>query len=476
MAMGRRRGKRQDGLWVPRASIVEGPGHPFYVRVNEVLARAGFDAFVVERCRRFYADGIGRPGVAPGVYFRMLLVGYFEGIDSERGIAWRCADSLALRTFLSGALTEPTPDHSTISNTRRRIDLETHRDVFAFVLKTLHEHGLVKGKTVGVDATTLEANAAMRSIVRRDTGERYGGFLERLAMESGIATPTREDLARLDRRRKGKASNDDWTHPHDPDAKITKMKDGRTHMAHKAEHAVDLDTGATLAVTLQPADRGDTRSVGHTLCEAAENLVELDDSVQPDPPMVREVVMDKGYHSDDVVSDLEEAGLRTYISEPRRRRRCWADRRDRRDAVYANRRRIRGRRGKRLLRRRGELLERPCAHLYETGGMRRTHLRGHENILKRLLVHAAGFNLSLLMRVRFGVGKPRALRDGAADRGRRGPHRRPRAGPGIDRQPPRTAGKRPPPRRRTAGQVPHRLAGAPIGSPAAENGPSSTGC
>jgi len=402
MSMGRREEERQDELWIATGRIVKAPGHPFYAKLNRALAAAGFDAFAEERCARFYAEGVGRRSIAPGVYFRMLMIGYFEGIDSERGIAWRCADSLALREFLGFALTERTPDHSSLSVIRNRIDLETHQEVFDFVLGVLKDKGLVKGATVGVDATTLEANAAMRSIVRRDTGEAYNEFLERLAKESGIDTPTREDLARLDRKRKKKASNDDWKNPHDPDAKITKMKDGRTHLAHKAEHAVDMDTGATLAVTVQPADRGDTKSLGKTLCEAMESLAVIGASV-------RELVADKGYHSNDVVADLEEMEIRSYVSEPDRGRRQWKDKKREQRAVYANRRRITGERGKRLLRLRGELLERPFAHCYETGRMRRTHLRGDPNILKRLLIHAGAGNLALLMRHLHHAGTPRGM-------------------------------------------------------------------
>jgi transposase len=413
MAMGKRDGERQGEMWIVTDQLVEGPGHPFYTSLNGVLCAAGFDRFVEERCKKFYADGVGRPGIAPGVYFRMLLIGYFEGLDSERGIAWRCADSLGLRWFLGYDLTCATPNHSSLSVIRNRIDLETHQEVFDFALGLLTQNGLVKGRTVGVDATTLEANAAMRSIVRRDTGEKYREFLERLAKESGIATPTREDPARIDRERKGKGSNDDWGNPNDPDARITKMKDGRTHLAHKAEHCVDLDTGATLAVTLQPADRGDTTSIGHTLCEVMENLAELGENGDG-PRRVREVVTDKGYHSNDVLTALEEVGIRTYVSEPRRGRRRWEDKQREKDAVYANRRRVRGERGKRLLRRRGELLERPFAHHYDTGGMRRTHLRTHAKILKRLLVHSAGCNLGLLMRTLFGIGTPRKLQGNAA--------------------------------------------------------------
>jgi transposase len=268
---------------------------------------------------------------------------------------------------------------------------------------------LVKDKTIGIDATTLEANAALKSIVRRDTGEGYEEFLARLAKASGIGTPTRTDSARLDRRRKKKGSNNEWTHPHDPDAKITKMKDGRTHLAHKAEHAIDLETGAIVGVTVQGADQGDTTTIQQTLPEAAEQLEAVaavtDDAVK----VIEEVVADKGYHSRTTIHDLETLEIRTYISEPDRGSQSWIDQRAECDAVYANRRRIHGARGKRLLRRRGELLERPCAHLHETGGLRRANLRGHENVLKRLLVHASAFNLGLWMRSLFGVGTPRTL-------------------------------------------------------------------
>ena len=302
-------------------------------------------------------------------------------------------------------LPEAPPDHSTISRTRRLIDVETHEAVFTWMLQRLADAGLVKGKTVGIDATTLEANAALRSIVRRDTGESYQDFLTKLAQASGIATPTRADRARIDRKRKKKGSNDDWTHPHDPDAKITKMKDGRTHLAHKAEHAVDLETGAIVGVTVQDANDGDTTTSIETLIEAAEQV----EAVQPDGEGIEEIVGDKGYHSNQSLVDLEAVGLRSYISEPDRGRRNWTKNPTARDAVYRNRRRIRGPRGLRLLRLRGERLERPFAHLYEAGGMRRVYLSGHTNIRKRLLIHVGGFNLGLLMRQLIGVGTPRGL-------------------------------------------------------------------
>ena len=409
MAMGQRRHGEQTGMWVAVSELPRPVSHPFYEKLNRVLAEHGFDEFVEAECRPFYAEKMGRPSLAPGRYFRLLLLGYFEGLDSEREIAWRAADSLGVRVFLGLALTEGAPDHSTISRTRRLIDLDTHREVFTWVLQCLGIAGLVKGKTIAIDATMLEANAALRSIVRRDTGDTYNDFLTKLAQESGIETPTRTDLAKLDRKRKKKGSNEDWEHPHDPDARIAKMKDGRTHLAHKAEHAVDLETGAIVAVTLQEADQGDTTTIQTTLPEAVEQLEAVAAVTDEVVRTVKELVTDKGYHSKQTLLDMQSLGLRTYISEPDRGRQHWIDQYAERDSVYANRRRIRGDRGQKLMRRRAELLERPNVHLYQTGGMRRTHLRGHGNILKRLLVHVAACNLGLWMRTLTGIGTPRGL-------------------------------------------------------------------
>ena len=409
VAMGKKRKCIQEPLWISAADLASAPGHPFYEKLDEVLDEHGFDEFVERKCERFYASKMGRPSVPPGVYFRTLMIGYFERIDSERGIAWRCADSLGLRRFLGYGLDERPPDHSSISRTRRKLDLETHEEVFGWVLRVLAGVGLLSGKTLGIDATTLEANAALRSIVRRDTGEGYREFLEGLARESGIETPTREDVAKIDRDRKGKGSNDEWASPTEPDAGITKMKDGRTRLCHKAEHAVDMESGAVVAVTLHRGEAGDTSSVGATVETAKQNLSELEAEGKIEKPRVREAVTDKSYHSNDTLVELADDGWRTYVSEPRRGRRRWEGRGRERDAVYANRRRIRGDRGKRLLRKRGELLERAFTHYLDGGGMRRTHLREHGNILKRLTVHVAGINRGLVRRKLEGRGTPRGL-------------------------------------------------------------------
>ena len=407
MSMGKRRDRSsQEPLWVAGSDLPRSAGHPFYSRLSGILDAAGFDEHAESCCAEYYAERMGRPSLPPGRYFRLLLLGYFEGLDSERGIAWRAQDSLSVRRFLGLGLSESAPDHSTISRTRRRLSVEAHRKVFTWVLSLLADSGLLSGKTLGVDATTLEANAALRSIVRRDTEADYETFLTGLAEASGVETPTRSALVRFDRKRKGKKlSNADWENPHDPDAEITKMKDGRTHFAYKSEEAVDLESGAVVGVTVHGGATGDTDSVQETLEEALEQV----EAVVGSAESVAELVADKGYHSNQVLADVAELGLRSYIAEPNRGRRRWKGKGHFQKLVYGNRRRIRGKRGKRMQRRRGERVERPFAHQYETGGMRRLHLRGLSNVLKRLYVQAAASNLGLLMRTRYGFGTPRGF-------------------------------------------------------------------
>jgi transposase len=417
MAMGTRKGReRQEEIWY-RSELAEAPGHPFYRRLEGKLKEAGFDKFCEEECERYYADGVGRPSLVPGVYFRLMLIGFFEGIDSERGIAWRVADSLSLRQFLGYGIDENTPDHVTISRTRRLLAANTHQKVFDWVLERLAQVGLVKGKTMGVDSTTLEANAAMKSIVRRDTGENYMSFLKKVAEAEGVEAPDAAALLRLDRKRKKKTSNEDWKSPADPEAEITKLKDGRTALAYKVEQAVDMETGAIVAVTTHGGAAADTATVVETLCEADEAVAELIDvrSAEGKYPVagdgIAEVVADKGYHSNQTMVGIKELGLRTYIAEPDRGARNWDGKAEQRDAVYANRKRINGERGKRLQSQRGEKIERNFAHQFDTGGMDRLYLRGRENVHKRLLIQAAACNLALLLRSLHGAGKPKAAHD-----------------------------------------------------------------
>ena len=412
----RRRRQRQEELWY-RRDLAEAPGHPFYGRLNEVLDQAGFDEFCEAHCRQFYHEKLGRPSLAPGMYFRVMLIGFFEGIESERGIAWRVADSLCLRQFLQIGLDERTPDHVTISRTRRLMDEATHQEVFGWVLRQVARAGLLKGKTIGIDATTLEANAAMKSIVRRDTEESYTEYLKRLAEAAGLEATDEAALRRMDRRRKKKGSNEEWVNRHDPEAEITRLKDGRTALAYKAEHAVDMDTGAIVAVTTHGGAVGDTTSVGETLPAAGEAVAEqiaeptADGKFKVNAKGVEELVTDKGYHSGNVLVSAQQSEVRSYIAEPDRGRRKWAGKRVEQAAVYANRQRIGGHRGKQLLRRRGELVERTFAHAYETGALRRLYVRGKQNVQKRLLLQAAACNLALLLRKMMGAGTPRALHD-----------------------------------------------------------------
>ena len=402
MAIGKRKSK-QDELFIPATQVVCGPGHPFYAKLNLVLAEAGFDGFVEKLCTPYYKEG-GRPGIPPGVYFRMVLIGYFEGLDSQRGIAWRCADSLALRTFLGVGLTEATPVHASMTIIRQRLPESVYDQVFVWVLGLLKDKGLLRGKSVAIDATTLEANAAMKSIVRKDTGENWKEYLQGLAKAEGIENPTEEDLRRLDRHRPDKkVSNQVWQSPSDPDGRIAKMKDGRTHLAYKAEHAVDVVTEAIVATTVTFADKSDPQSAPDTLSLAEANLV-LAGSQQK----IKEAVMDKGYHDNGLLADLREQGVRTYIPERRQKSRRWTDKPAEYQAAFrANRRRVRSQKGRQLNRWRSERCERTFAHVCETGGGRRTWVRGQVNVSKMHTLKCAAYNLGLLLRKVWGFCKPR---------------------------------------------------------------------
>jgi transposase len=409
MAMGRRE-SQQESMWVAAQALPRSPGHVFYEKLNEVLEAGGFDRFVEELCAAHYVEDVGRPSIPPGVYFRMLFVGYFEGLDSQRAIAWRCADSLSLRTFLRIDLSKGTPDHSSMTNTRKRLPEEVFWQVFAFVLKVAVEHKLLKGKTIAVDSTTLEANAAMKSLVRRATNEDWKTYVKRLMKAEGIDDPTDDEVRRFDRKRKKKTSNKQWKSATDPESRITKMKDGRTHLAYKAEHAVELGSGLIVAPVVYRGDDGDAETLPVTVELARAQL-----KAAGSPHHVEEVVGDKGYHKAETIQTLEEVEqVRAYIAEPKRRgRRVWQDKPEgQQQAVYANRQRIKGRRGRGLGRQRSEYAERSFAHTCETGGGRRAWLRGIMNVSKHHLMRAAACNLGIIMLALCGVGTPRTLQGG----------------------------------------------------------------
>src|SRR4051812_4475531 len=408
MALGRQKGPQPE-LLVTWAEMPRSPGHVFYDRLQAELLSAGFDSFVDGQCAPYYAAHRGRPSLPPGRYFRMLLIGYFEGIDSERGLEWRCADSLSLREFLRLAEREHVPDHSWLSRTRSRLPLELYDQIFTWVLARLAEHGLIKGERIGVDASTMEANAALRTIVRRDSGEGYREMLTRMACESGIETPTADDLVRLDRNRKGKKlSNADWESPTDPGARIAKLKDGRTHLAYKPEHAMDLDTGAVVAAEVHAADQGDTTTMPGTLARAAAQLAAGDAAPTPQAPA--ELIADKGYHSRDALKTLDDGLWKSRICEPHRDQFSrWHGDDAARRAVYNNRTRLLSGVARQAFKLRAELVERSFALILDRGGMRKVWLRGRENVQKRYLIHVAGYNLGLIMRLLTGAGTPREL-------------------------------------------------------------------
>src|SRR4029450_10490304 len=419
MAMGKREAEQQQNLFVTHDKLPRSPGHVFYRKLNRLLAEGGFDRWIEELCEPHYCRGQGRPSVPPGVYFRMLLVGYFEGINSQRGIAWRCSDSLSLREFLGIPLGEDSPDHSSLSYIRQRLPLVVHEAVFVWVLALLQQKKLLKGKTVGVDSTTLEADAAMKSIVRRDTGEDWKEYVQRLMKEEGLLEegedpPSDDELRKFDKARPDKkVSNAEWMSPKDPDARAAKMKDSTTHLAYKAEHVLDLETEAILAAEIYHADQADTQTLEDSLHQPHPNQQEAG-SPQP----IQEAVADKGYHASETITELREhTTYRSYIPEPElQHKRVCTDKPPAPKAPgYATRRRTRGERGKKLQRLRSERLERSFAHVCETGGARRTWLTGLENVRKRYLISAAAHNLGLLMRSLFRMGTPRSLQEFKTD-------------------------------------------------------------
>jgi transposase len=412
MALGRCKKERQQDFWIATDDLPRSEGHVFYRKLNELLREADFDSFVESLCEEHYHDRMGRPGIPPGTYFRMLLVGYFEGIGSQRGIAWRCADSLSLRDFLAIPLNKETPDHSSLTRVRDRLPLAVHTALFQFVLQVADEKGLLKGKTVAVDATTLEANAAMKSIVRRDTGEDWQEYIKRLMLEAGAIEdgdePSAEQIARFDRKREDKkVSNQAWRSTTDPDSRITKMKDGRTHLAYKAEHAIDLETELILAAEVYHANEADSDTIGPSIAAAQDNLIQAESDAN-----IEEAVADKGYYKNETLSELEfTEGLRTYVAEPKfKDRRNWKNKpEEQRQAVTNNRRRTKGGRGRALQRKRSERVERSFAHVCGTGGSRRAWLWGIEKVRKRYLISAMSRNLGLVMRSLFGFGTARSL-------------------------------------------------------------------
>jgi transposase len=411
MSMGT--GKDYQGeLFITPSELPTGEGHLFYEKLNQLLSKHQFDKQIEDLCRPFYDDGSrgGRPSLPPGVYFRMNFIGYFEGIASYRGIAWRCADSLALRRFLNIPITESTPDHSTLSHLRRRLPQAVHEQVMGILLAIAKQEKLLKGQQLIVDSTLVEANAAMDTIQNKHTGESYRKYLQRLAKEEGLVDAQASDLSQYDKKRPDKScSNEDWESPSDPEARITKMKDGTTHLAYKVEHAVDVESSLIVASPVYPATKHDSATLATTLEEAQINLVRGDCDTE-----VSEVVADKGYFAIDTLEECQEMGVRTYLSEKKpsggRKTFKWKDKELEPERRFRNnRRRVRSEKGKQLMKKRGELVERSFAHVCETGGGRRTWLRGLAKVQLRHLLLSMAFNLGVMMRKLFNMGTPRGL-------------------------------------------------------------------
>lgn len=437
---------RQGLLFVSPQDLPQSPGHPFYEKLNGILKQAGFDEFLDRRCRQYYA-ACGRPGIPMGVYFRLLLIGFFEELDSQRGITWRCCDSLSLKAFLGLSLTEQVPDHSSLTRIRQRLELQVYMDVFGFILGQLRKHKLIQGRRLAIDSTPIAANAAMRSLRRKVDGAEWRDYVRELAAAEGIELKDEDDLQRYDRQRKDKRINNrEWQSVTDRDSRITRMKDGSFKMSYKEEHVVDLDTDALVSVSMYPGDAADTRTFEATLAESCENLAsvapgaEFGPEVEDDPPAAEApspdavetspednasvpeqavggpaVAADKGYFSTAGVSGLTAAGIETCVKQPRvpGGQRNWSKYSlAEQQACLANEARNGSDRGQQLHALRQEKVERSFAHIKCTGGGLRTWLRGHENVTKHRLVLGMAFNLSVLMRKVWKVGKPRVLQNG----------------------------------------------------------------
>jgi transposase len=398
----------EAGTHIVATSDLRAPGHPFYERLNKALDKHRFDEKVEAICAKYYCEGNdGRPSIPPGTYFRMVMIGYFEGLGSERGIAWRCADSLSLKTFLGLGAADSTPTQSALSRIRNRLGKEAFEAFHLLILAILKKEKLVKGDKLALDSTAMAASASMSSIVRKDMKETYADFVARLAIEAGEVVKDKKDVARFDKKREDRTtSNCDRESPIDPDARVARMKDGTTRLAYKAEHVVDADTNAIVTTSLHSADRSDHATAPETLAEADAQLAAIGVST-----VGATVIADKGYCSEAFVSGCVAAEMKTCVAEPRlRARRRWKGKdANVKLACLANRRRLRSERGRRLMRRRGATVERSFQNVFDRGGQRRTHLRGHANNEKRNLIAVAAHNLGLLMRKLFGKACPKAL-------------------------------------------------------------------
>ena len=416
---GKKKKAAQGEFWVPAHQLAQTSKATFYARLDETLESFGFAEKVRAICAPAYKqNNAGRPGIDPVVYLKMIMIGFFEDLPSERAIAARCADSIAIRSFLNYSLEEKTPDHSSFTVIRQRLGLEIYHQIFALTLEALREHGLLRGKNLGIDSSVIEANASLRALVHRNTEEQYWDYVKRLAAENGIDPNDTTAVRKFDRQRPGKGSNQEWLNPHDPDAKIGRTKDGATDMIYKPESVVDLDTGAIVQAEVHPGDQADHKDMATRVLEAQQTINQAS-GAKADTLTVTSVTSDKGYYAVGQLQALQHEGIRTVISDPVDDRRVDKLEPEEQRAVRAARRSVQSKSGKGLLRRRGMQIERSFAHILDAGGMRRTTLRGWENLNKRFKLAAAFYNLSQLMRKLFGFGTPKQLA-ATMERGGRG--------------------------------------------------------
>ena len=399
----------QPEFWVATHQLPKSAKATFYSKLDETLESFGFAEKVRQICAPAYKQtNLGRPGIDPVVYLKMIMVGFFEDLPSERAIAARCADSIAIRRFLNYELDENTPDHSSLTIIRQRLGLEIYQKVFTLCLRALQEHGLLRGKHLGIDSSVMEANASLRALVNRNTAEQYWDYVKRLAAEQGIDPEDAAAVRKFDRQRPGKGSNQDWENPHDPDAKIGPRKHGGTDMIYKPETVVDLNTGAVVQAEVQPGDHTDHQGLATTILEAQQRINEARGEAA-DALTVETVTADKGYYAVEQLQALQHEEIKTVIADPVSNRRLDKLQPEQRQAVQAALRSTRSKYGKALLRRRGMHIERSFAHILDCGGMRRATLRGWENLNKRFKLATAFYNLSQLMRKLFGFGTPKQL-------------------------------------------------------------------
>jgi len=409
---GRKEKAAQPEFWVATQQVAKSPKSTFYSKLDETLESFDFAAQVREACAPAYQQtGTGRPGIDPVVYLKMIMVGFFEDLPSERAIAARCADSMSIRAFLNYELDEKTPDHSSFTIIRQRLGLDIYERIFTLTLQALREHGLLRGKNLGIDSSVIEANASLRALVHRNTEEQYWDYVKRLAAENGIDPDDAAAVRKFDRHRPGKGSNQEWVNPNDPDAKIGRTKDGATDMIYKPEAVVDLDTGAIVQAQVHAGDQADHKEMATRVLEAQQNINQATGE-KLDTLTVNSVTSDKGYYAVNELQALQQEDIRTVIADPIDNRRLDKLEPDQKKAVRAARRSTQSTSGKDLLRRRGLHIERSFAHMLDCGGMRRTTLRGWENLNKRFKLAAAIYNLSQLMRKLFGIGTPKQLAAG----------------------------------------------------------------